>query len=145
MYFDKTNNYFEDYSTYNDINLNINNINFNRDISTYSNKEGFNKGNMFPSIYSKYKNHEYKLNVNNQRDELLYKIQMNAFALIDYNLYLDMYPNDTKILNEFINIKDELNKLTSEYESKYGVICQSKISDSSKWNWIDNPWPWDRR
>lgn len=145
MYFDKTNNYFEDYSTYNDINLNINNINFNRDISTYSNKEGFNKGNMFPSIYSKYKNHEYKLNVNNQRDELLYKIQMNAFALIDYNLYLDMYPNDTKILNEFINTKDELNKLTSEYESKYGVICQSKINDGSKWNWIDNPWPWDRR
>ena len=145
MYFDKTNNYFEDYSTYNDINLNINNINFNRDISIYSNKEGFNKGNMFPSIYSKYKNHEYKLNVNNQRDELLYKIQMNTFALIDYNLYLDMYPNDTKILNEFINTKDELNKLISEYESKYGVICQNKINDSSKWNWIDNPWPWDRR
>ena len=86
MYFDETNNYFDIVSnenefefdkyvdkknySYNDVNVNIDSINFNRDTSLYSPLEGFNKGNMFPDLYSKYKNYMYKLKVNNSKDEL---------------------------------------------------------------------------
>lgn len=158
MYFDETNNYFDiisydkefnidksnyDYD-YNNINVNIDNINFNRDVELYTTIEGFNKGNMFPNLYSNYKNHIYKLKVNNEKDETLYKIQMYSFALKDYNLYLDLYPNDTKILREFRTIKKMYEEEKNKYESKYGPICITGVESTSKWTWIDNPWPWDK-
>ena len=135
MYFDETNNYYEN---------NYDNITVTRDKKLYSSKEGFNKGNMFPDIYSKYKNHTYKLIVNNQKDELLYKIQMYTFTLIDYNLYLDIYPDDTDILREFRDVKTELEELKTSYESKYGPLCTNSVESSSKWTWLNNPWPWDK-
>ena len=153
MYFDETNNYFditnEDYVdnskfNYSDITVNIDSINFNRDESLYSPLEGFNKGNMFSNLYSKYKNHVYKLKVNNQKDELLYKIQMYSFALKDYDLYLDIYPNDTKILREFRTIKNELNESKKKYEDTYGPLCMNEVESTSKWTWLNGPWPWDK-
>ena len=153
MYFDETNNYFDitneyyvDNSKFNysDINVNIDSINFNRDESLYSPLEGFNKGNMFSNLYSKYKNHVYKLKVNNQKDELLYKIQMYSFALKDYDLYLDIYPNDTKILREFRTIKNELNESKKKYEDTYGPLCMNEVESTSKWTWLNGPWPWDK-
>lgn len=58
-------------------------------------------GNMFKNIYSKYKNHVYKLKINNKKDELLYIIQMHIFALKDLGLYLDINPNDISILKGY--------------------------------------------
>ena len=150
MYFDETNNYFdiisEDEYKYNDtdFNVNVGTINFNREKNTYSSDEGFNKGNMFPNIYSKYKNHVYILKVNNPKDELLYKIQMYTFTLKDYNLYLDIYPNDTTILREFRDTSKQLEDLKKEYETKYGPLCITGVESTSKWTWLDNPWPWDK-
>ncbi len=149
MYFDEKNNYFDitdDNTKYNytDINVNIDSINFSRDISLYSPQEGFNKGNMFQDLYSKYKNHVYKLKVNNQKDDLLYKIQMYLFALIDYNLYLDIYPNDTKILREFRTVKNEFMEAKKKYEDSYGPLCMTEVESTSNWSWLNGPWPWDK-
>ena len=90
MYFDEDNNYFIDEHEFNfktdidsNININVDSINFNRDNTLYDPNEGFNKGNMFKNLYSKYKNYVYNLKVNNPKDELLYKIQMYSFALKD--------------------------------------------------------------
>ena len=99
---------------------------------------------MFPNIYSKYKNHVYILKVNNPKDELLYKIQMYTFTLKDYNLYLDIYPNDTTILREFRDTSKQLEDLKKEYETKYGPLCITGVESTSKWTWLDNPWPWDK-
>lgn len=54
-------------------------------------------GNMFKNIYSKYKNHVYKLKINNKKDELLYIIQIH----LDLGLYLDINPNDISILKGY--------------------------------------------
>ena len=158
MYFDETNNYYDvvsneneleinkyiDKSSYNDVNINIDSINFNRESSLFPIVEGFNKGNMFSNLYSKYKNHVYKLKVNNDKDELLYKIQMYSFALKDYNLYLDIYPNDTAILREFRGTNMKLQEVKKQYESKYGPLCITGVESSSKWTWLNEPWPWDK-
>ena len=58
---------------------NEDNISFIRDTKLYSVSEGFNKGNMFKNLYSKYKNYSYTLKVTNEKDKLLYNIQMNNF------------------------------------------------------------------
>lgn len=160
MLYDENNNYFDimsneleyeydinkyiDKSKYNDIDINIDSINFNRGDNLYTPIEGFNKGNMFSDMYSKYKNHVYKLKVTNDRDMLLYKIQMYNFAMKDMNLYLDIYPDDKKMLNNFQEYKKIYIELKSKYENIYGPLCVNDVVSSSKWTWIDNPWPWDK-
>ena len=71
MYFDENNNYFDDYI----------NISFDRSNKLYSYEEGFNKGNLFKDIYSKYKNYVYKLNVSSEKDKKLLNIQMYNFLV----------------------------------------------------------------
>lgn len=160
MLYDENNNYFDivsneleyeydinkyiDKSKYNDIDINIDSINFNRGDNLYTPIEGFNRGNMFSDMYSKYKNHVYKLKVTNDRDMLLYKIQMYNFAMKDMNLYLDIYPDDKKMLNNFQEYKKIYIELKSKYENIYGPLSVNDVVSSSKWTWIDNPWPWDK-
>lgn len=161
MLYDETNNKYDlDYNeiydyeydidkvvnknSYNDLDINIDSINFNRDNSLYSSMEGFNKGNMFKNIYSKYKNHIYKLKVNSKKDELLYNIQMYNFAMKDMNLYLDIYPDDKNILNNFHNYRKKCDTLKKQYESEYGPLCMSNTLNTEKWTWVNNPWPWDK-
>lgn len=161
MLYDETNNKYDlDYNeiydyeydidkvvnknSYNDVDINIDSINFNRDNSLYSPMERFNKGNMFKNLYSKYKNHIYKLKVNSKKDELLYNIQMYSFAMKDMNLYLDIYPDDKNILNSFHDYRKKYEVLKKQYESEYGPLCMSNTLNTEKWTWVSNPWPWDK-
>ena len=84
------------------------------------------------------------IKVNNEKDELLYKIQIYSFALKDYNLYLDIYPNDTNILREFRDCKAALDDLKTKYQDKYGPLSIMGVNSTSKWTWINEPWPWDK-
>ena len=133
MYFDENNNYFDDYI----------NISFDRSNKLYSYEEGFNKGNLFKDIYSKYKNYVYKLNVSSEKDKKLLNIQMYTFALKDLNLYLDTHPSDDSMLVEFNKINNKLIELKKEYENLYGPLCINSMN-SDTYSWINNPWPWDK-
>ena len=139
MYFDENNNYFDDYN--NTIQININNIRGNELFTT---EEGFNKGNIFKNIYSKYKNHVYKLKTNNQKDDLLYKVQMYTFTLKDLGLYLDTHPTDESILMEYQKVRRNLENAKKKYEDNYGVLSSNDVTSDNKWTWINNPWPWDK-
>ena len=133
MYFDENNNYFDDYI----------NISFDRSNKLYSYEEGFNKGNLFKDLYSKYKNYVYKLNVSSEKDKKLLNIQMYTFALKDLNLYLDTHPSDDSMLVEFNKINNKLIELKREYENLYGPLCINSMN-SDTYSWINNPWPWDK-
>ena len=133
MYFDENNNYFDDYI----------NISFDRSNKLYSLEEGFNKGNLFKDIYSKYKNYVYKLNLSSEKDKKLLNIQMYTFALKDLNLYLDTHPSDDSMLVEFNKINNKLRQLKNEYENLYGPLCINSMN-SDTYSWINNPWPWDK-
>ena len=139
MLYDEDNNYFD-----NDTNIAINSIYLNRNNNLFNIEDGFNNGNMFKNIYSKYKNHVYKLKINNKKDELLYIIQMHVFALKDLGLYLDINPNDNSILKEYLTIKTKLEDAKNKYQKLYGPLCQYDQINDNKWNYIDNPWPWDK-
>ena len=139
MYFDEDNIYFDDYKS-----INIDNITFNRDEKLYSYEEGFNKGNLFPKLYSKYKNYVYNLKVSSDKDKLLLQIQAHSFALKDLNLYLDTNPEDKQMLMEFNKVNRKLEDLKGEYERKYGPLCVNSNISTKQWSWNNNPWPWDK-
>ena len=132
MFFDGDNIYFE-----------YNNYNIDRNTTLQNYEDGFNNGNMFKNIYSKYKNHVYKLKTNNKKDDLLYKLQMYTFILKDLGLYLDVHPNDKEVFNTFTDVKKRLKAIKEQYENVYGPLCLESTNDN-KYDYINNPWPWDK-
>ena len=136
---------FENDHNYLNMLFNIDNQNnYNGFNNMLSNEEGFLRGNMFENEYVPYKNMTYiKPKLKSERERDLYKIMELAFAVNDYNLYLDVHPEDTNILNKYKMCAEKLKQLTKEYEAKYGPLC----IDSANYNtfkWIESPWPWER-
>ena len=121
--------------------MNINNFRYEK-ANLFSANEGLNKGNMFKNEYDPYKNYIYKVVVKGERDELLLKIQELTFKTIDLNLYLDMYPNDDKMYNEFKSSIEELKKYKEIYEKNYGPLCMTETKYYDSYKWEKNPWPW---
>jgi len=122
------------YSNFNNNYLDNNNLD--------NSKDAFLRGNLFNNLYDPYKNYKYKeLKVNSKKEELLYNILKNNFALIELDLYLDIYPEDNSMINLYTKYLSEKENLIKEYESIYGPLTLSGINNT--WNWIDSPWPWE--
>lgn len=79
-----------------------------------------------------------------ERAELLKKISAYAFAAYDWNLYLDTHPNDADAITMFHKMADKANELRTEYEQSFGSLTAEASSDAEYWNWIDDPWPWEK-
>ena len=61
--------------------------------------EGYIKGNLFPDLYDQYLNYQpAKLIPNNEQAELLLNVNQTTFAAHELKLYLDIYPNDTNMI-----------------------------------------------
>ena len=107
--------------------------------------EGFIRGNMFKSLYEPYKNiTPYQIRPMNKQAEMLTSIDALTFALLDMNLYLDIYPKDTEVINLYTHYNTQNKQLKEEYENMYGPLTTSSSATSkTPWSWDDKPWPWD--
>ena len=106
---------------------------------------GFVRGNMFSDLYNGYKlNKPLDITPLNEQADMLTYIDSLCFALIDLNLYLDLYPNDSKIIELFNSYRMEKAEITKEYESKYGPLTLNSDSlNKAPWAWDNMPWPWE--
>ena len=104
---------------------------------------GFVRGNMFSDLYNGYKlNKPLDITPLNEQADMLTYIDSLCFALIDLNLYLDLYPNDSKIIELFNSYRMEKDEITKEYESKYGPLTLNSDSlNKAPWAWDNMPWP----
>ena len=76
--------------------------NTNTNSSITDSQTGFKRGNLFNNLYDEYKNYKpQELKASNEREDLILQIDENRFAIIELGLYLDLYPNDTNILNKY--------------------------------------------
>lgn len=75
---------------------------------------------------------------------LLEKIQQNNFATYDMLLYLDTHCDDKKAFTMLKALCDTKKKLVAQFEKSYGPLSQATASEQEIFNWIDNPWPWDK-
>ena len=106
--------------------------------------EGFLRGNMFAKEYKPYKNYTYKKIIpRTKREELLLEIMEMSFAINDLNLYLDLHPEDTKMLEKFNEYVERSCKYEMEYVKNYGPIEVIDNTSNEKFLWIKNPWPWE--
>lgn len=108
-------------------------------------KTGYIRGNMFENLYNPYKNYKpQEITTNNEKETLLNKVRQYRFAMIDLNLYLDNYPNDTNVIKIFNNYQNLEKQACYEYESKYGPLTIDDMPNNvNTWIWDNSPWPWE--
>ena len=81
-------------------------------------------------------------NDNINKQALLHEIMALNFAVNDLVLYLDTHPEDSKAIcmhNEYVK---KVIALTEKYQSLFGPLTVNFTSDT--WDWINEPWPWER-
>lgn len=111
----------------------------------YDPYQGFIRGNMFKDLYDPYKlNNPYNIEPANDQAKMLTCIDALSFAMIDLNLYLDIYPNSKEYIDLFNRYRIEKNNLVKEYENKYGPLTlDSDANNTYPWAWDRMPWPWE--
>ena len=116
-------------------------ISNNDNIQVFNPYEGYLKGNAFKNEYVPYKDYPVsKININSEKEEMLFNIMEYCFMMHDMNLYLDVYPNDKEVLNKFSEYRNKSNELITKYERKYGPLTVSSVDDQT-FNWVQK-WPW---
>lgn len=118
-----------------------------QDKQIYDPYNGFIRGNMFPELYNSYKlNKPLEITPMNEQAELLTYVDALTFAMIDLNLYLDVYPNDREALELFNQYRMQADEYTKKYESKYGPLeLTSNSLNTFPWAWDNAPWPWEKK
>ncbi len=77
------------------------------------------------------------------KETLLKQIMALDFAINDLSLYLDTHPDCKVSLEKHSEYVKKYNELVSIYESKFGPL--TLYTEQNTWEWIDGPWPWERR
>lgn len=130
------NNMINDYS-------NINNNNMNNDILLGA-YDGYIKGNLYNNLYNQYKSYKpTRLSPNNEQAELLLNVDQTTFAAHELKLYLDIYPNDTNMINLYNEYQRIANEQIVAYERKYGPILSNTESTNNNFSWEAYSWPWE--
>ena len=84
------------------------------------------------------------VNTNSERTRLLLKIYQYDFAIDEIVLFLDTHPNDKNALNDYNRFIKERNEIVKEYVEKYGPIQIEGENKGASWQWINEPWPWQK-
>ena len=76
--------------------------------------------------------------------KLMRQIMEYDFAQYELMLYLDTHPEDVKAIRLHKKVSAKARELKDLYEANFGPILASASLSEDRWNWIDNPWPWDK-
>lgn len=79
--------------------------------------------------------------MNNNRESLLRRVQMYAFAAHECALYLNCHPNNRKALEKHAAAVKSLDEAVKQYEGMYGPLT-AKSAGGQSWNWVKGRWPW---
>lgn len=117
----------------------------NTQSNLYTPYEGFIRGIMFKNIYEPYKQERpYQIQPMNEQAEILTNIDSLGFAMIDLNLYLDVFPDDKTAINLYNQYREQKQQLLDQYQINYGPIeLNSNALNMYPWAWNNKPWPWE--
>lgn len=79
----------------------------------------------------------------NEREKLLGQVRMYDFALVDAGLFLDGHPKNAAALAYFAKQKKLYDDAKATYEKKFGPLMFKDSEDTTQWNWVSDPWPWE--
>lgn len=77
------------------------------------------------------------------REEMLRRVQMLSFVLVDVNLFLNTHPTNQAALNYYKKYMTMYQQAKDEFEAAYGPLTSGAVNIEDGWTWIDKPWPWE--
>lgn len=78
------------------------------------------------------------------QSKLMRQIMEFDFAKNELMLYLDTHPHDRKAMVLYNKVVKKASELRELYEANFGPITADASISEENWNWIENPWPWDK-
>ena len=107
----------------------------------YEQTEGLENGTLFPGLNLPFqKEIKARLNCNNAP---LCELMALDFAVVELGLYLDTHKEDQEAFALYQKYVALYQEGKAKYEKLYGPLTQTTAAQSSSYNWLENPWPWD--
>ncbi len=79
----------------------------------------------------------------NEREQLLNKIRIASFAVVDVQLFLDTHPDCSEALEYHKKVSKIRNEAYMKYEEMYGPLNIYDSEDRGSWTWNASAWPWE--
>ncbi len=80
----------------------------------------------------------------NDKKMLMNRIRQYDFTIKELVLYLDTHPACRRGLALFRKYKSLREDAVNEYVRRFGPIVPEQSSGEQSWDWINDPWPWER-
>ena len=106
----------------------------------YEARKGLVRGTMFPGLDLPFMG---MLNKSELAVTPMSELQALGFAVQELALYLDTHRYDKEALEIYRNYQKMYKKCTEEYMKRHGPLTHKQVSESEKYNWLDDPWPWE--
>lgn len=101
-------------------------------------------GNLFKDLYMSYNGFSnYFLQPQNRRQQALLEVQMYGFVAHEINLYLDMHPNNQRMVQLYNEYSQKAKEATRTFEKEFGPLSVQESSDKIPFDWVQGPWPWE--
>ena len=107
----------------------------------YAQAEGLENGTLFPGLDLPFhKEIKSRLNCSNAA---LCELMALDFAVAELGLYLDTHKDDQEAFALYQNYVALYQEGKVKYEKQYGPLEQTSAARGNRYNWLENPWPWD--
>lgn len=106
----------------------------------YEARKGMIRGTLFPGLDLPF------MGMVNQKEKQitpLSELQVLGFAIQELALYLDTHRDDKDALQLYQDYQKTYNHCRSEYLKKRGPLNHSQETASGRYEWLDDPWPWE--
>lgn len=106
----------------------------------YEARKGLVRGTLYPGLDLPF------MGMVNQKEKQitpLSELQVLGFAIQELALYLDTHRDDHEALQVYQDYQKMYNHCRNEYLKKSGPLNHSQETNSSQYEWLNDPWPWE--
>lgn len=101
-------------------------------------------GNLFKDLYMTYHGFSnYCLQPQTKRQQVLLEVQMYDFVAHEINLYLDMHPQNQRMVKLYTEYAQKAKEAMHRFETEFGPLAVKDSQDKPPFQWVQGPWPWE--
>ena len=75
---------------------------------------------------------------------LFERLTQLSFAMDDLRLFLDTHPGHREALSTYDDLRKKRDAVKKLYEEKVGPVDFYSAGGIERWNWVQQPWPWEK-
>lgn len=108
--------------------------------SRYSQAEALSNGTLYPGLNLPF---HLKVQGSTVPETALAQLQALEFVILELGTYLDTHQDDAEAFALFQQYVAMNKSARESYESTYGPLTRKSAADAEKYNWLQDPWPWN--